>query len=328
MVGKPKPTKNSMSSDSDSNEEVEKPNESENDESSEDSSSSEQEAEEGAEAPKQEKGSESGSDSEEDDEDQEEESTTFAEEGLRVADLQGIWRHSLVGANITVRGPHVTFPDSTVYTLSEQNRTCELDGWTAIVNKSDKNIIVWSKPDEKNVKWDFESPLEDLEVPEPEVDASNIITSKRTRKAIVGGYKELNKKLDEEKKAPTSQPSIYDSDEEERPRKKSKVSLPRSKEAASSSSSSSIPLKLAVVAPASAAEVKNLSERLSLVPSITTPEIHSALAALSKYKMTLPVLQSSGVGKAVNLLRKHADEEVGRKATVLIMDWKKLAAGN
>lgn len=51
--------------------------------------------------------------------------------------------------------------------------------------------------------------------------------------------------------------------------------------------------------------------------------IHALLRALAKLLINLNALQSCSIGKTVNHLRSHKDQEIQRNARCLVDSWKK-----
>lgn len=59
--------------------------------------------------------------------------------------------------------------------------------------------------------------------------------------------------------------------------------------------------------------VKNVSAKLAL----------HVLATLSGLKLTVDILKTTGIGRTINKLRKHANADVAKKAGLLVAKWKK-----
>ncbi len=66
--------------------------------------------------------------------------------------------------------------------------------------------------------------------------------------------------------------------------------------------------------------LEQAGENLKTISSSLAMDV---LQKLSRFVITVDVLQSTGIGRIINKLRKHAHEEVAKMATELVANWKK-----
>jgi hypothetical protein len=59
------------------------------------------------------------------------------------------------------------------------------------------------------------------------------------------------------------------------------------------------------------------------VKNVSAALAHQVLATLSGMKLNVDILKTTGVGRTINKLRKHSDDDVAKKATQLVAKWKK-----
>ena len=98
---------------------------------------------------------------------------------------------------LVVRGKTVEFASGEAYTIDCSGGRFEVFGYVASAKRSTATRILWKhKESGEIVKWHFEA-AED----EPEVETSNILTSRRKRLKV--DYEELDKQMDGHKPTPS-----------------------------------------------------------------------------------------------------------------------------
>lgn len=238
-------------------------------------------------------------------------------EEITIDTLQGVWRHSN-GANVTIRGPNVSFSSGDQFgPLTQLEGTVDMDGWQPVLARSTSNRIIWSKAGEDmRIVWSFECDLDDPgHTEEEEVDKTNIVTGKRRRATV--DYKALyeqQKKKKALKRAmrqrgeEVSDDDILDGDsdeEDEAPKKKKK----KPKEEAEEEEK---------------VDVAALAKELDQPELIAAEKAMEAIKKLKKAKIDLAVLKATKVGLTVNKYRKHSDANVATSAKALVGEWKGL----
>lgn len=250
-------------------------------------------------------------------------------EELSLDKLNGRWQHSM-GDFLNVVDGNVKFDMGTTYTLVQVGDTVELDGWRAVLSKSNSNRIVWAKEGEKPMHWRFESEIEaeggDVKPDDEGISEDNIITGKRRRKGV--DYAELHKKMAKEKGFEDDE-----SDDESRARKKKRRLEELARSSSSSSSSSFTTSSYAAEKKAEPSKPKKLSqpELLSIRDKLgfegalmESDKLLPLLKQLERHPMDLDTLKSTKIGKAVNRYRKHTNSVVASRILAVVKKWKKL----
>jgi len=234
---------------------------------------------------------------------------------ITIDTLQGTWKHSL-GMTISAKGSRLKFENGEKYDLVVVGNTVELMGWKAVPEKSSANTIKWHKADGSDggeISWSFQSDnapegsgTKNYDDGLEAMDDSNIVTSKRRRTKC--DYVRMNrllggkgpKRAKTEADAPTESP---EPEPEPEPIRAPKPEVPMTED------------DVASAAAELQAAGKDLKPRRYMLPLVER---------LLKFDMSIEVLSSTKIGKAMHPYRKHQDPVIAQKVSSVISHWKAL----
>ena len=242
--------------------------------------------------------------------------------------LQGTWKHSL-GMTVRVKEDRIKFIENKEkYDLIPSGNSVEMvtgyGNWIAKPETSSGSTIRWRKvkdDDGTEITWSFQSDSTEegtgkksyddgLEA----MDETAIITTKRRRtnvdyvrlNRLMGGkgkkrttendVAERTTQIEDAQSAPEPQP-------ERAPKAEPKVEVPLTED------------DVAAAAEELQAARKELKPRRYMLPLLTK---------LQSFKMTIDVLTSTKIGKALHPYRKHDDQVISKQVSVVISKWKAL----
>merc|ERR1712166_1321041 len=238
--------------------------------------------------------------------------------------LQGTWKHSL-GMTVRVKGDRIKFIENKEkYDLTPSGNSVEMitgyGNWIAKPETSSGSTIRWRKvkdDDGAEITWSFQSECTEEGTGKKShddglesMDEDAIITTKRRRTNV--DYVRMNKQMGGKGPKRTTERtaseflaahSAPEPEPERVPKAEPKVEVPLTED------------DVAAAAEELQAAGKELKPRRYMLPLLTK---------LQHFEMTIDVLTSTKIGKALHPYRKHEDQVISKQVSVVISKWKAL----